>query len=103
MNGCQWNVTIDQTVESRRRRICTTAVGVLAFVVLLPASAAHADAPRNRACFGKDISTYARGGGAEFGQFMAGMAQSSEGVSDEVAYHKAGLVPDAVASNSCND
>ena len=103
MNGRQRNVTIDQTVESRRRRICTTALGAFAFIVLLPASAAHADAPSHRACFGKDISTYARGGGAEFGQFMAGMANSSAGVNNEVAHHKAGLVPDAVAFNSCND
>ena len=103
MNGRQRNVTMDQTVERRRRRICTTALGAVTFVVLLPASAAHADAPRSRACFGKDISTYAPGGGAEFGQFMAGMAKSSEGVSSEVAYHKAGLVPDAIAPNSCND
>ena len=97
----EWDATTDQTVE-RRRRMCTTALGAVAFVILLPASAAHADAPRNGACFGKDISTYARGGGAEFGQFMAGVAQSSEGGSDEVAYHKAGLGPDACASNSYN-
>ena len=47
--------------------------------------------------------TYSRGGGAAFGQFMAGMAKSSEGVSNEVAYHKAGFVPDAISPNSCND
>lgn len=102
MNGCQRDAMTDHTVQ-RRRQICTAALGVFAFVVLLPASAAHADAPRNRACFGKDISTYAQGGGAEFGQFMAGMAKSSDGVSEEVAYHKAGLVPDALAPNTCND
>jgi len=59
--------------------------------------------PRNRACFGQDISSFARGGASDFGQFMAQMATSANGVSDEVAYHKAGLVPDAVVANGCND
>ncbi len=100
MSRHELHKTGDGAVKGPRR----SWAGLLAVSAMLVAAApAEAEAPRNRGCFGKDVSTYARGGGAGFGQFMAGMAKSSEGVSEEVAYHKAGLVPDALAPNTCND
>ena len=100
MSRHQPHKTGDGAVKGRRR----SWAGLLAVSAMLGAAApAEAEAPRNRGCFGKDVSTSARGGDAGFGQFMAGMAKSSDGVSEEVAYHKAGLVPDAVAPNTCND
>lgn len=95
--------TFKRAAERRRHRICVAALGAAALATLVPTPVAHAEAPRNRGCFGQDISSYARGVASYFGQFMAQMATSANGVSDEVAYHKAGLVPDAVVANSCND
>lgn len=100
MNRCGLHMR-SQDAVNRRRRTCAGLLVVLA--MLVAAAPVEAEAPGNRACFGKDVSTYARGSGADFGHFMAGMAKSSDGVSDEVAYHKAGLVPDALAPNTCND
>ena len=58
--------------------------------------------PTNHACLGEDISGYAQAG-LGFGEFISGLASATNGVGSEFQAHLAGLVPDFVIPNSCND
>ena len=71
-------------------------------VALLTAATVFAAQPNNQACLGEDISGYAQGGSA-FGGFIGGLAQNTQGVGGEIQAHQAGLVPDEIIPNSCND
>lgn len=75
------------------------AGALLAGSGLRPAWAAE---PNNQACLGHDVSGYAQGG-AGFGHFLVGLAASTTGVGTEFQAHLAGLVPDSIIPNSCND
>ena len=78
-------------------------LAALVFGALLALTGVVAAAmPNNQACLGHDISGYAQGGD-EFGGFLAGLAQGTMGVGNEFQAHLAGLVPDEVIPNSCND
>jgi hypothetical protein len=74
------------------------AAALLAAVVLAPP--ATAAQPNHQACLGHDIRTYA-GMGAGFGAFVSGLADGGAGA--EIQAHLAGLIPDQVVPNSCND
>jgi hypothetical protein len=63
---------------------------------------AEAAEPNNQACLGNDFSGYAKGG-SDFGAFVSGLAQNTQGIRNEVQAHLAGQVPDSVIENSCND
>lgn len=97
-----------------RPRIVALALGGMMTAGLLagPASAAE---PNNQACFGHDASSYARFGspsggavsfeaGAGWGHFHGTLA-ASEGpsVGAVIQLHEAGLVPDSLLPNSCNN
>src|SRR6266699_423979 len=95
-----------------RRKFVGSLVGgaLLAAILAGPASAAR---PNNQACLGNDLSSYARfgspGGGAVvfsagsgFGPFHQAL-EGSAGVGNVIQAHMAGLVPDTVLPNSCND
>jgi hypothetical protein len=83
----------------RRLVVAVLTAGALA----LGASPAFAAQPANQACLGHDISTYAAGG-ADFGHFIAAVAMNATpGAGVEVQAHLAGLVPDEVLPNTCND
>ena len=75
--------------------------------------------PATQACFGKDISGYARNGetntasffdfrpGVGWGTFISGVARvpgfdGNLGVGGEINAHQAGAIPDGVIFNSCN-
>lgn len=76
---------------------------VLALLVLGGGGAVLAAEPNNQACLGKDFSGYAKGG-VDFGQFIASLAKNTlTGVGNEIQAHLAGLVPDSVIPNSCNN
>ena len=92
-------------------------VGALlaSLVFSLPVLAAT---PNNQACVGKDFSGYARDGtsgglvtfdsGSGFGGFIAFLASGTgvdglPGFGGEIQNHMAGLVPDFVIPNSCNN
>jgi hypothetical protein len=81
-------------------RIVLAVVLTLAFS--LSGSVALAAQPNNQACVGHDVSGYAAGGSA-FGKFVSGIAKSTHGIGEEIQAHRAGLVPDSVLPNSCND
>ena len=72
----------------------------------LPASAAE---PPDDACVGTSLSTLAGFGGRAFGEgivFFArvgGPLSTQPGFGDGIANFRAGLIPDEVAPNTCND
>ena len=88
---------------------------VLSSAVFAVASVALAATPNNQACVGKDFSSYARNGnstgllvfdsGSGFGKTIVFIAQDfgGTGVGPEIQNHMAGLVPDSVLPNSCNN
>jgi hypothetical protein len=78
-------------------------LGATALSLLVPTgSPAAAAEPANQACLGHDLSGYAQGGSA-FGGFISGLASTTQGVGTEFQLHQAGLIPDTVIPNSCND
>jgi hypothetical protein len=82
------------------RRILLAVLLTLLFS--LSGSIALAGQPNNQACLGHDASGYAQGGSA-FGGFVSSVATGSQGIGDAIQAHLAGLVPDSVLPNSCND
>lgn len=76
----------------------TLIIGLLAIF----SNQALAAQPNHQACFGKDISGYATGG-LGVGGFFSGLAQATNGIGNEIQAHQAGLVPDSIIPNSCND
>jgi opacity protein-like surface antigen len=84
--------------EMRKILIAVIAAGSL----LAGAASASAAQPANQACLGHDFSGYAQGGSA-FGGFIQTLATNTQGVGGEIQAHLAGLVPDTVIPNSCND
>lgn len=83
----------------RRRMGTGLAAVVMALALATPAAAAQ---PKQQACLGEDIRTYAMGGSG-FGGFVSGMATTTDGVGAEIQAHLAGAIPDAIQPNSCND
>lgn len=96
-----------------------TTIGAAAALFATSALPALAAEPAKQACFGDDISGYAKNGetdadsffefeaGAGWGGFISGVATSPGadlhvGVGGEINAHQAGDIPDAVISNSCN-
>jgi hypothetical protein len=60
--------------------------------------------PANQACFGKDVSGYATGGGALHpGVLLPTLVQMPGPWGQIVQLHQAGFVPDSAIDNSCND
>lgn len=84
-----------------RTRIMVSAVAA-AMLLAVPATAFSAE-PNNQACLGYDFSGYALAGGSDFGQFNAALAEAVPGLGFPIQLHLAGLVPDYVVENSCND
>lgn len=78
----------------------STVVGATLTGLLL-ASPAGAAQPANRACFGVDLSGYARSD-APHGQLVSGLARKT-GIGTLVQLHQAGQLPDAAFPNTCND
>lgn len=76
-------------------------VGILSLT--LGSGLAMAAQPNNQGCLGTDISSAATGLGAGWGQFVASVAHTPNGFGNEVQAHLAGLVPDEVMPNTCND
>jgi hypothetical protein len=85
--------------EIRRLFSAVALAGLLVGAVAVPVSAAK---PNNQACLGHDVSGYAQTGSA-FGAFVAGLATSTTGLGDEAQLFLAGLLPDSVMPNTCND
>lgn len=87
----------------KRARLRTLTGGFAATALVLALSSpAGAGPPNNQACLGEDFRMYAQGGSA-WGDSVAGLASSPQGVGDEIQAHLAGNVPDDVIPNSCND
>ncbi|MBI4301701.1 MAG: hypothetical protein HY664_03760, partial [Chloroflexi bacterium] len=64
--------------------------------------AVFAAEPNNQACLGMDFSGYAKDL-MPLGQVVSTIAHSPYGIGNEVQLHLAGLIPDSVIPNSCND
>ena len=87
------------------KKVIATSILALGMATLaLPALAAM---PHNQACLGKDFSGYAKAF-KPFGQKLITFAPGGTpiiqgGLGEEVQNHLAGLVPDVVLPNSCNN
>ena len=95
------------------------AIGATFVLLATSALPAFAAQPAIQACLGADISGFAQNGqtepadfqfeaGAGWGGFISGVAGSPGadghvGVSGEIHAHQAGVIPDFVIPNSCND
>ena len=83
------------------KRILIAVIATMAVLAL--SGAVTAAKPNNQACVGHDISGYAQGG-ADFGAFISGLARNGPGgFGSEIQLHMAGLIPDTIIPNSCND
>lgn len=84
------------------RRMLVKSVALAVMLAVMPASAASAAQPANRACLGIDASSFARTG--LLGKFVSGTAKSAPmAIGAEVQLHLAGEIPDSVFLNTCND
>jgi hypothetical protein len=85
------------------------ATGVFVAIVVGPASAAGAAEPVNQACVGESLSGLAttQPFPGAFGAGVAGFAQDPNlppaGLGDGIQALQAGVVPDEVVPNTCND
>jgi len=89
-----------------KRFVVVTCVAI-AGLVAAPATAS-AGKPASQACTGASLSALAmnQAGPGGFGAAVAGFAQESDGrpgLGDGIQAFQAGLVPDDVVPNSCND
>lgn len=92
-------------MSARRRRTTVTASLTFTCLVLataLAAAPAAAAKPANQACFGSDLSTYARKDGAH-GALVSHLAHTYGGLGQLTQLHQAGALPDESFENSCND
>ena len=78
--------------------LAAAALG-LALSITAPATAA---APARQGCLGQDVSTYARWAGPH-GGLVSHLARVERGMGSLVQIHQAGMLPDSVIENSCND
>jgi len=88
-----------------KKYLIGAAVSAMVFATL--ASPVLAAKPNNQACLGKDFSGYAKLF-QPFGQTLITFAPGDTpiiegGLGAEVQNHLAGLVPDSVLPNSCNN
>lgn len=82
--------------------LCSTSTVVVATMsVVLLASPAGAAEPAHRACFGVDLSGYARLDGPH-GQLVSSLAGHT-GIGELVQLHQAGQLSDVDFPNTCND
>lgn len=87
----------------RIRAALTAGLTVVAgLAVTVTAAPAMAATPLNRGCLGNDVSTYARWDGPH-GSLVSSLAHANRGMGQLVQTHQAGLLPDSVIANSCND
>jgi hypothetical protein len=94
---------------NRAIRRATVAAGVLVGVVLGSSGVASAGEPVNQACVGESLSALAttQPFPGAFGAGVVGFAQDPNlpppGLGDGIQALQAGLVPDEVVPNTCND
>jgi hypothetical protein len=93
---------------NRALRRAAVATGVLAGVILGSASVAGAGEPVVQACVGTTFSGAAHAvPPQDLGQIVVGFAQAPgtahPGLGDGIQEVQAGLVPDEIAVNTCND
>lgn len=93
---------------NRALRRAAVATGVVAAVLLGSGSVAGAGEPVVQACVGTTFSNAAHALPAgDLGQTIVGFAQAPgtahPGLGDGIQQLQAGLVPDEVAINTCND
>ena len=80
----------------------TIRAGMLATGLLVAfTSVAFGAQPNHRACFGADISGYALAGGGL--HYLPALVQAAQPFGQVVQAHQAGLVPEWLIPNSCND
>ena len=79
--------------------VMVIAIGILSLA--LGSGLAMAAKPNNQGCFGTDVSATATALGVGWGQLVS--SNTEGGFGDGVQAHQAGLIPDEVVPNTCND
>lgn len=79
------------------------AAGLAAGVVLASGSVAGAAEPANQACVGESLSSLAIGSAGAFGEGTVSFAQLPGPHGENIQLFQAGVVPDEVVPNTCND
>ena len=86
---------------------CAGAVALVAAATLIAATPASAATPRNQACVGQTFSSSAHAATGAVGSAVRDFARdkvaSPPGLGDGIQLVQAGLLPDSVADNACND
>jgi hypothetical protein len=94
---------------NRALRRAAAAVGLAAGLIVSSGSIAGAGEPRNQACVGQSLSALAttQPFPGAFGAGVRGFAQDPNlpppGLGDGLQALQAGLVPDDIVPNTCND
>ena len=92
-----------------RRSAIRLGVGtaVVAAALATAVGVAGAGQPNNQACVGESLSVLAsdQPGPGEFGQAVTEFAQAPDGfgLGNNIQFLQAGLVPDTLVPNTCND
>ena len=92
----------------RRIRIAAASMVVAAGLIAAVAAPVSAATPANQACVGESLSALATNqpSNGSFGAAASGLAQdptTAPGLGDFVQAGQAGLIPDDVLPNTCND
>ena len=89
-----------------KRMFIILAISLLAAVGLNTGVAGATSKPANQACVGESLSSLAIGSAGAFGAGVVFFAQeptTSSGLGDNIQFFQAGVVPDEVVPNTCND
>jgi hypothetical protein len=90
------------------RRLLIAIPVSLALVLGWSTGVADAGKPANQACVGESLSALAVGSAGAFGAGVVGFAQEPDvperiGLGDNLQVFQAGVVPDEIVPNTCND
>jgi hypothetical protein len=88
-----------------KRLFIVFSISILA-ALGLNTGVAGASEPANQACVGESLSTLAIGSQGAFGAGVVFFAQdpsTATGLGDNIQFFQAGVVPDEVVPNTCND
>jgi hypothetical protein len=77
------------------------AIALATGFVAAGAGTVSAAQPNNQACLGHDVSGYALAGNGL--RWLPGIVQANTPFGQAIQAHLAGLLPDEVQPNSCND
>jgi hypothetical protein len=96
---------MSRAIERRTLMIQKLMMGCAVAAMLFVAAPVSASPPANQACIGKSVSANAKVFQPNYGAFISSVTPRNDfgSLGDAVQAVKAGLVPDEVYPNTCND